>query len=49
MLKCGCCGGSYTLMNKFKYGCATARNKGTCKNRRLIKRIDVEARVLGVS
>ncbi len=47
MLKCGCCGGSYTLMNKFKYGCATARNKGTCKNRRLIKRIDVEARVLG--
>jgi site-specific DNA recombinase len=47
MLKCGCCGGSYTLMNKFKYGCATARNKGTCKNRRLIKREDVEARVLG--
>lgn len=47
MLKCGCCGGSYTLMNKFKYGCATARNKGTCKSRRLIKRIDVEARVLG--
>ena len=34
-------------MNKFKYGCATARNKGTCKNRRLIKREDVEARVLG--
>lgn len=47
MLKCGCCSGSYTLMNKTKYGCATARNKGTCKNRRLIKREDVEARVLG--
>ena len=46
LLKCGCCGGSYTLMNKTKYGCATARNKGTCSNRSLIKRTDVEARVL---
>ena len=46
LLKCGCCGGSYTLMNKTKYGCATARNKGTCSNRSLIKRTDVESRVL---
>ena len=46
LLKCGCCSGSYTLMNKTKYGCATARNKGTCSNRALIKRTDVEARVL---
>ena len=45
-LKCGCCGGSYTLMNKTKYGCAAARNKGTCNNRQLIKREEVEARVL---
>jgi site-specific DNA recombinase len=46
LLKCGCCTGSYTLMNKTKYGCAAARNKGTCDNRLLIKREDVEARVL---
>ncbi|WP_282569274.1 zinc ribbon domain-containing protein [Aliiroseovarius sp. S1339] len=46
MLKCGCCGGSYTLMNKSKYGCASARNKGTCDNRLLIKRKEVEDRVL---
>lgn len=35
------------LMNKTKYGCATARNNGTCKNRRLIAREDVGAHVLG--
>lgn len=46
LLKCGCCGGSYTLMNKTKYGCASARNKGTCNNRTLIKRDEVEDRVL---
>ncbi|WP_439118288.1 recombinase family protein, partial [Nereida ignava] len=47
LLKCGSCGGSYTLMNKTKYGCASARNKGTCDNRALIKRDVVEERVLG--
>ncbi|MBT8155151.1 recombinase family protein [Epibacterium ulvae] len=46
LLKCGCCGGSYTLMNKTKYGCASARNKGTCDNRELIKREHVEERIL---
>ncbi|MCK8464450.1 hypothetical protein MUY35_11355 [Aliiroseovarius sp. S1339] len=33
-------------MNKSKYGCASARNKGTCDNRLLIKRKEVEDRVL---
>ena len=47
LLKCGCCGGSYTLMNKTKYGCASSRNKGTCDNRSLIKRDVVEERVWG--
>lgn len=46
LLKCGCCGASYTLINKERYGCAAARNKGTCSNRALIKRSEVEARVL---
>ncbi|SNR87074.1 Recombinase zinc beta ribbon domain-containing protein, partial [Puniceibacterium sediminis] len=46
MLKCGCCGASYTLMNKTKYGCSAARNKGTCDNRKLIHRERVETRIL---
>ena len=47
LLTCGCCGASYTLMNSFKYGCAARRNKGTSNNRALIRRGEVEARVLG--
>lgn len=46
LLKCGCCGASYTLMNKTKYGCSAARNKGTCDNRKLIHRELVEMRIL---
>ncbi|MEN8831456.1 MAG: zinc ribbon domain-containing protein [Pacificibacter sp.] len=46
LLKCGHYGGSYTLMNKTKYGCASALNKGTCDNRKLIKRESVEERIL---
>jgi phenol 2-monooxygenase len=30
-------------MTKTKYGCTAARNKGTCSNRALIKRTDVDA------
>ena len=33
-------------MNKTKYGCASARNKGTCHNRKLIKHEHVEERIL---
>ncbi len=46
LLECGCCGGGYTLVGKTRYGCASARNKGTCQNRRTIDRINLEARVL---
>ncbi|MBK5927294.1 recombinase family protein [Rhodobaculum claviforme] len=46
LLKCGCCGAGYTLMNKTKYGCSASRNRGTCDNRKLIKREELEARVL---
>ena len=47
LLECGCCGSAYTLSGSNYYGCAAARNKGTCDNRRLIKRTDLEERVLG--
>ncbi len=48
LLKCGCCGTSYTLINKTRYGCVAARNKGDaiCTNRATIEREVVEDRVL---
>ena len=48
LLKCGCCGTSYTLVNKSRYGCVAARNKGDaiCSNRATIEREVVEERVL---
>ncbi|MGO4910697.1 zinc ribbon domain-containing protein, partial [Pseudorhodobacter sp. W20_MBD10_FR17] len=48
LLKCSCCGAGYTLINKTRYGCAGARNKGEaiCANRATIEREVVEDRVL---
>ncbi|MFC3118863.1 recombinase family protein [Jhaorihella thermophila] len=46
LLVCGACGGGYTLVGKSRYGCAAARNKGTCDNRRSIERQTLEERVL---
>ncbi|MDB6455203.1 recombinase family protein, partial [Falsirhodobacter sp. 20TX0035] len=46
---CGDCGATYTLINKTRYGCSAARNKGdaACMNRTTIERREVEDRVLG--
>ena len=33
LMKCNACGGSYTKISQNLFGCATARNKGTCDNR----------------
>ena len=48
LLRCACCGASYTLINKTRYGCSGARNKGAaiCTNRATIERTEVEERVL---
>jgi site-specific DNA recombinase len=46
LTKCACCGGGYTMISADLVGCATARNKGTCNNRRNIRRDQLEARVL---
>ncbi|MCE8417421.1 recombinase zinc ribbon domain-containing protein [Rhodovulum sulfidophilum] len=48
LMKCGHCGASYMLINKARYGCSAARNKGTaiCTNRTTIRRDAVEERVL---
>jgi site-specific DNA recombinase len=46
LLHCGCCGSGYIMISASHYGCAAARNSGTCSNRKTINRSDVEARVL---
>ena len=46
LVKCGCCGGGYTMISKDLLGCATARNKGTCDNRLNIRRDALEASIL---
>jgi len=43
---CGACGGGFTNLNAERLGCASARNKGTCSNRKTIKREALEAAVL---
>ena len=46
LTKCASCGGGYSMISVDLVGCATARNKGTCDNRRNIRRDQIEARVL---
>ena len=46
LLQCGCCGSGYIMISDSRYGCAAARNAGTCTNRKTIRRVDVEVRVL---
>ncbi len=46
LLKCGICGGGFSIINKSHYGCSSARNKGTCDNRLTIKRTSLEQRIL---
>ncbi len=46
LMRCGCCGGGYTIIGKDRYGCATRKQKGTCDNTRTITRQEIEARVL---
>ncbi|MEM1150013.1 MAG: recombinase family protein [Pseudomonadota bacterium] len=46
LLKCGCCGGGYSMVSPTHLGCSTARNKGTCDNRKTIKREKLEGLVI---
>ncbi|WP_370868436.1 recombinase family protein [Phenylobacterium sp.] len=46
LLKCGVCGGTYTVYTTGKLVCATYREKGTCTNRRTPQRSAVEAAAL---
>ena len=46
LVRCGQCGGGYTLVGARHYGCANARNRGTCANRLTMRRDILEASVL---
>ena len=47
LIKCGVCGGNLTIAYRQRYGCASARQKGTCTNNRTMPAIEIEDRVLG--
>ncbi|MDK1494400.1 recombinase family protein [Sinorhizobium sp. 7-81] len=46
LVKCGCCGGGYSMISKEMLGCTNARTKGTCDNRLNIRRDTLEASIL---
>ena len=46
LLRCGCCGGDYIMLNKQSYGCSNRKRKGTCDNAVTIRREEIDARVL---
>ncbi len=46
LLKCGLCGGGYTIIAQDRYGCASRRSKGTCDNSATVNRQEIEGRVL---
>src|SRR5262249_31370348 len=46
LLRCGQCGGAFTIVRPGKYGCATHREKGTCTNASQISVNQLESRVL---
>jgi site-specific DNA recombinase len=46
LVRCGCCGASYTIKNNDQLACAAHREKGTCDNGRTIRVAELERRVL---
>ena len=46
LMACGVCGGGIVNLNAVRVGCANARNKGTCDNRRTMRRDVLEETIL---
>jgi site-specific DNA recombinase len=47
LIRCGVCGGGFSVISAIHVGCSTARSRGTCDNRLAIKRTRLEERVIG--
>jgi DNA invertase Pin-like site-specific DNA recombinase len=48
VLKCGCCEGGYSKINKDRYGCFNAYNKGTCENKITMRQDRMEQLVFDI-
>ena len=46
LLKCGTCGGNFTIIGRDRWGCSISREAGTCSNGRSIVDSQLESRVL---
>ena len=46
LLRCGCCGGSYSVVRDDVMRCSTLTNSRGCDNRRTVRTGEIEARVL---
>ena len=46
LVKCGCCSGSMTIINRERYSCSAKRERGTCDSPVGIKASELEERVL---
>jgi len=46
LVRCGCCGASFTVKSKDQLGCSAHREKGTCENGRVGRVADLGRRVL---
>ena len=47
LMKCGCCGASYTKCGLHRFGCAAARDRATCDNHLTTRIEEIEAAILG--
>jgi site-specific DNA recombinase len=46
LVRCGSCGGGFSMISKDRLGCSAARDKATCQNRLTIRRDALERAVL---
>ncbi|WP_443024717.1 recombinase zinc beta ribbon domain-containing protein [Sphingomonas sp. MA1305] len=47
LIRCGECGGTFTVVGAERWGRSTARSSGTCDNSRTISTLRLKSRVLG--
>jgi site-specific DNA recombinase len=47
LLRCGVCGGAYTMRSSDRLGCVAHREKGTCNNNHTVLLAELQSRVLG--
>lgn len=46
LVRCGCCGATYTIKSQDQLACTAHRERGTCENNRTVRVPDLERRVL---